>query len=100
MVGTSSDRARPQPETGMYIGPAVRSSQSPRPALLRRLFAAPPAREPLGQRAGVTEVRETVVDGVMVAPHDVVQKAVRHLRFDVGTIQPLVALHIEAVMQC
>ena len=38
-----------------------------------------PAREPLGQRAGLADTGESVVDGIVVAPHHIGQDAVGEL---------------------
>jgi hypothetical protein len=63
----------------------------------RRLLATLPTLEPFGQRADFAQAGKPVIDGVVIAPHHIVQGTIGDAGFDVMTIQPEVALHVETV---
>lgn len=68
-----------------------------RSAGYRLVYVLLPAREPLGQIAGVAQTAETAIDDFLVAPHHPGPVATGHARFDVLTVKPQVTLDIEPV---
>lgn len=67
------------------------------PVRFKHVPALFPERKPLGQIAGVAQTAETMIDGVLVAPHHLGQGTAGHARFDILTVKPLVPLDIKPV---
>ncbi len=67
------------------------------PLLRLPLSSALPELEPLGQRQTFSQSTDTMINGIVVAPHHFGQDSFSYTGFNILAIKPQLALNIEAI---